>query len=591
MECGNIRLSKIVQMKIDSLGNSLFDDTELISYSETDPEWANFKQKIKSEKSINLEDSLLVKDRIKKILSKIGTMIDKTEDEKELKQLYESPTEEKNSVNLGFILFPVIIFGFFEQLKKNISNFLPCDIPQDKIAQYTFAKYINQYVNFTNPIIKGGALPLNSNRTKAESFEKLLCYFFKKNDKGLYEPSLEKANEQIKKVFKARGKKLDDLKTLVDTDKGTNLKNASITWKTVKKVLVDSNEIFKGVDELDIRQYKQSYFIYMLLRNFEKAVDTLIPQITRSKVIEDILNNMEYLKSLRDHHFGEDSTENIKIAESSMEHILYDDNQPLRATTVSDSVGYFGFGNEFNIDFFWYDRKSPDDMKPLLEYGAQVKYIDYLFAERSYHFNNAHSYGEDTFNKETELYFQEKICCEERLGKSSSFFFKWYEARIKYAEYIRERYMIEKVSQAYLEAYDIGLYFAGNYTTTFVKEAIKIFLEEYKLTKRTGRIKEIYQYATALGLTMQLYKDFKDSGFNDPTINPYEWFIRLWDSDHDIVDIAELTGLTWQMVQKILLDNKKFLKRKDKDSLKELGRYITKWECDEYGIDTDEEWD
>ena len=62
-----------------------------------------------------------------------------------------------------------------------------------------------------------------------------------------------------------------------------------------------------------------------------------------------------------------------------MEHILYDDNQPLRAAISNYSWGYFGFSNEFNIDFFWYDRKSPEDMKPLLLYGSQEKYIDYLF--------------------------------------------------------------------------------------------------------------------------------------------------------------------------------------------------------------------
>ena len=416
-------------------------------------------------------------------------------------------------------------------------------------------------------------------------------YFFKKNDKGFYEPSLGRANEQIKIAFKVAGKKLDDLKTLVDTDKGTNLKNASITWKTVKKLIVDSNEVFKDVNKFAVRQYKQSYFIYMLLKNFEKAVDSLIPQMTRSKVVEDILTNMNYLKSLRDFHFGETFVENRKIAETSMEHILYDDNQPLRAAISNYSWGYFGLSNEFNIDFFWYDRKSPDDMKPLLLHGSQEKYIDYLFGERSYSFNKEHIYGEDTFNKGTELYFQEKICCKERIGKCSQFFYKWYGARIKYAEYIRERCMIAKVSEAYLEAYDTGLYFAGKYTTTFVEEAVKVFLEEYKLTKRTGRIKEVYKYATALGLTMQLYKDFKESGFNDPTINPYEWYIRLWDSGHDIVEIAELTGLSWQMVQRILMDNEKFLKRNDKASLEELGRYITKWECDDYGIDTDEEWD
>ena len=577
MEYGNIRLSKIVQMKIDSLGNALFDDTDLISYSATDPEWANFKQKIKSEKSIDLEDTILVTDRIKKILTKIGVLIDGTEDEKELKAMFNSLSEEEKSVGFGYIIFPIIIYGYFEQLKKNIANFLPCDIPQDKIAQYTFSKVLCQFVNTSK---------------RAESIEKILLYSFKKNDKGLFEPSLEKANEQIKKALKNAGKTLDDLKKLVDTDKGTNLKNASITWKTVKKLLVDSDDIFKGVNSFAVRQYKQSYFVYMLLNNFEKTVDILIPQLARSKIIEDLLNNMNYLKSQPENYYaGMKASKLYKKTETSMEHILYDDNQPLRAAISNSSWGYFGFSNEFNIDFFWYDRKSPEDMKPLLLYGSQEKYIDYLFGERSYYFNKEHIYGEDTFNKGTELYFQEKICCEERIGKSSQFFYKWYGARIKYAEYIRERCMIDKVSEAYLEAYDTGLYFAGKYTTKFIKEAVKVFLEEYKLTKRTGRIKEVYKYATALGLTMQLYKDFKESGFNDPTINPYEWFIRLWDSGHDVVDIADLTGLSWQMVRKILMDNEKFLKRNDKASLGELGRYITKWECDEYGIDTDEEWD
>lgn len=580
MEYGNIRLSKIVQMKIDSLGNALFDDTDLISYSATDPEWANFKQKIKSEKSIDLEDTILVTDRIKKILTKIGVLIDGTEDEKELKAMFNSLSEEEKSVDFGYIIFPIIIFGYFEQLKKNIANFLPCDIPQDKIAQYTFSKVVCQFVNTSK---------------RAESIEKILLYSFKKNDKGLFEPSLEKANEQIKKALKNAGKTLDDLKKLVDTDKGTNLKNASITWKTVKKLLVDSDDIFKGVNNFTVRQYKQSYFVYMLLKNFEKSVDILIPQMARSKIIEDILNNMAYLKSQPENYYAGMKTSKLyKKTETAMEHILYDDNQPLRAATNSlgaSTIGYFGLFNEFNIDFFWYDRKNPEDMKPLLIYGSQEKYIDYLFEERSYYFNKEHIYGEDTFNKETELYFQEKICCKEQIGKSSSFFYKWYGARIKYAEYIRERCMIDKVSEAYLEAYDAGLYFAGKYTTKFVEEAVKVFLEEYKLTKRTGRIKEVYQYATALGLTMQLYKDFKESGFNDPTINPYEWFIQLWDSGHGIVEIAELTGLTWQTVRRILMDNEKFLKRNDKDSLEELGRYITKWECDEYGIDTDEEWD
>ena len=90
---------------------------------------------------------------------------------------------------------------------------------------------------------------------------------------------------------------------------------------------------------------------------------------------------------------------------------------------------------------------------------------------------------------------------------------------------------------------------------------------------------------------MQLYKEFKEANFTDPAINPYEWFIKLWDSGHNIIDIAQITGLNWQTVRKILSDNEKFLKRNDIASLNELHRYITKWECDEYNIDTDEDWD
>lgn len=591
MEYGNIKLSKIVQMKIDYLGNAFFYDSDFIP-SKDNPEWANFKQKIKTEKRINLETTILVQERIKKATWKIETLIYGTEDEKELKNLFESFTDEQCTVLFADKLFTNIVLGFFEQLKQNIANFLPCDIPQDKIAQYTLAKHINKFVNYPNPLLKGGLCTLYSNKERAEAIEKCLCYFFKKNSMGLYEPSLDKTNEQIKIAFKSAGKKLDDLKALVDTDKGRSLKNVSTSWKTVKKLL-DEECIFDRIAPNAVIQYKLSYFIYMLLKNFEKTIDSLIPQLVRSKMIEDILNNMEYLKSLRDYHSDEENPAKHKIPETAMEHILYDDRQPLRAAINNggaSTYGYFGTDG-LNINYFWYDRKSPDDMKPLLEYGAQEKYIDLIFKQRSSDFTRKQTYGEDTFNRETELYFQEKICCAERIGKSSPFFFKWYGARIEYAEYHRGRSTIEKVSQAYLEAYDAGLYFAGKYTTKFVEEAIKVFLEEYKLTKRTGRIKEIYQYATALCLTMQLYKDFKKADFSDPAINPYEWYIKMWDSGYDVVDIAEFTGLSWQTIRNILTENKKFLKRNDEESLNELGRYITKWDCDEYGILTDEDWD
>ncbi len=582
MEFGNIKLSKIVQMKIETLGNKLFDDTDFIPSLEGEPEWKNFKQKIKDEKDINLESVLRVDDRIKRIKQKKVLLVYGVKNDDELKKLSEDFSQELKNVIASYSLFSQIVYGFLDQLKKNIVNFVPCDIPQDKIFQYTLSKHINKIVNprTINPMSRQ-ALENFSGGEKYDAIVKnMFLYFFKKNDMGLYEPSLEKSNEAVKKAFKEKGKKLDDLKVLVDTDKGTNLNNASVSWNTYKKVLLDEGDVFKGIDRISVIQYKLSYSIYIMLRNFDKVADSFLSQTIRSNIIEDVI---DYIRDC-------ESAEDYPVPKSSMKHILCDDYEELRDLNSFGSYRYFLKPDEFDIDFFWYDRKSPDDMKPILEHGFQEKYIDMIFLGRSKYFA-VKPYGADSFSKEEELYFREKICCMERIGKSAPFFFEWYGARIEYAEFHRGRSKIEDVSQMYLKAYDTGLYFAGKYMKEFVEEAIKVFLEEYKCTKRTGRIKEMYQYATALGLTLQLYKEFKDAGFSDPAINPWQFYIALWDSGWDVVKIARLSGLSWQMVRKILYDNEKFLKRNDKASLDELGRYIPRWECDEYGINTDEIWD
>ena len=592
MECGNIKLSKTIEMEINTIGNALFYDTDFIKSSINDPEWLNFKQKIKNEKNINIENTCLIPERRKRIIRKINKLIYGTDDKDKLKEIIDGFSEEQKNIIFSGNLFGNIIFGYFRQLKTNISNFLPLDIPQDKLAQYTFAKHVNKFVNYTRIMIKGDALPLYEHKDRASMIEKSILFFFRKNEKGLYEPTMNGANELIKSAFKSAGKNLDALKLLVDTDKGRSLSNVSTTWKTFKKLLDNEDAVFDRIDRSAVISYKQSYLIYMLLKNFEKSIDEFIPQIIRSKMIEDILNNMDYLKSLQDLHFSTVSTTKYKTPASAMEYILYDDNKELRSSGVNYSLGYFG-SDSLDIDYFYYNRNNPDDMQPLLNYGHQEKYIDSIFgvSGRTEYFTSKHIYGKEKFSKETELYFLEKYCSENTIGKSSTFFFKWYVARIEYAEYHRGKSTIEKVSQAYLEAYDAGLYFSGKYTAKFVEEAINVFLEEYKLTKRTGRIKEIYQYATALGLTLQLYKQFKEADFSDPAINPYECYIKLWDSGYDVMEIANYTDSSWQMVRKILYDNKKFLRRNDEASLNDLGRYITKWECDEYGIDSDEIWD
>lgn len=599
-----------MEMKINILGNALFSDLDFVKSLAAEPEWKNFKQKIKNEKNINMESVFFVDQRASEIIEKILKLsrgIKNEEDEKDFFQNQIKEFSDNQKIVLhGTLLIRQIIFDFFEQLKLNITNFLPCDIPQNKIVQYTFAKHLNMIISYPfndATIIKGRALKLRRNEKKCKEIESFLKYFFKKNNENLYEATMDNANEDIKAAFKAQNKEIDDLKCIVDTDRGMKLSKPSTSWKTLKKVLDNCNGVFDGIDKNSVISYKESYFIYVLLKNFEKVIYEFIPQILYSKIIEDILKeeNLNYLKSLRDYYIDEEIIQQslrdyyidekiiqlYKIPETAMEYVLYEDKKSL--ISPSD-MGYFI--NGLDLDYFYYDKDNPDAMKFLLNYGSQEKYIDYIFNSRIGEFRiKKYSFDENTFNKEIEEFFLEKICCEDKIGKSSDFFFKWYQARIKNLEYQYGNTSIDEVSLCYLDAYNCGLYFAGKYTKKFIKEAIEVFLEEYKLTKKTGRVKEIYQYATALGVTMQLYKQFKDANFEDSAINPYEFFIKMWDYGYDVVDIAKLTGLYYQEVQKILIDNKKFLKRNDEKSIAELGRYISKWECDEYGIDTFECWD
>lgn len=595
---GNIRMSEIIRMKIETIGIDAFNDIEFL-YSNDEPEWRNFQQKIIQEKHINLENIITAEIRIKKFLAKIDYLRYGIEYPKEitkesaadeeiqarLQEIYDSFNEEEKISANGITIIASLLFGFFNQLKKNISTVLPCDIPQNKIASWTFAKYLSGRLSFVQRVC-GRMVPTRSNEEHAQLYEDIFHYYFKKNSKGFYAPSLSEINKAIKMAFKKAGKNLDALKAIVDTDKQNSLTNVSTSWKTLKKLLINSDEVFAGVDRNTIIQYKSGYVAYYLLIHFRNAIKCYISEKQLSQIIEGFINNMSYFKSLRDYHFGEENPAKKKIPETSTEFIIYED--AANPSDISDKP--YSTLDDFKIDYFYYDRKTPDDMKPILNFISQKKYIDEI-VQRTSSYGSKYSFDSASFSKEDELFYLEKLCSEDKIGKSASFFFKWYSARIEYTLYKNKLSEIGKVSSAYIDAYDSGIYFTGKYLKTFIEEAIRIFLEEYKTTKRVGRIKEVYKHAAALRITLQLYDNFKAAGFNDPVIHPYGWMFELWDSGYDVIDISQMSGLTWQEIRSILMENQKFLKRNDTESLNDLRRYITKWDCDEYGIDTDDDWD
>ncbi len=577
---GNIKLSEIIRMQIETLGIDCFEDNDFL-YLQEEPDWKNFRQKIREDTSIDLETTILVKERINKIRGKIDYLILGIKPLKQItkeaannnkvkaEEIFNTFNEEQQIVSSSTTLLSGIFFSCFDKLKKNITEITPCDISQDKLAKYTFAKLFTDLLGF-NQLICGKYIDLRSNEQKASLYEKSILYFFEKDDKGFYVPSLSKTNEAIKKAFKKSKKNLDSLKAIVDTNKQKSLKNVSTSWKVIKKLIFDSENVFKYIDANSVILYKQSFLTYCIIKNFQKACKKYISEKDFSLIIGDILDNMNYYKSLKDFHFGEENPVVKKMPKTSTEFLIYAEKD-------------FGL-NEIDIDYFYYDRKNLDDMKSIFDYPSQMSCISSFFS-RTDGFVSKYSYYDKTeFDKENELLFKENLCCKENMGESALFFYKWYSARIEYELYKNNQSSIEKVSSAYLDTYDLGVYFAGKYLKTFIEEAENVFLQEYKLTKRTGKIKEIFKYASALGLTLQLYDAFKEAGFSDSIVNSDNIFFNLWDSGYSVADISEITGLEWHFVQSVLLKNIKFLKCNDSASLENLNHYYTKWECDELGI-------
>ena len=74
LKFGNIRISEIIRMKIETIGIAAFNDTAFL-HSMGEPEWRNFQQKIIPEKQLNIENIITAEIRIKKFLAKIDYLL------------------------------------------------------------------------------------------------------------------------------------------------------------------------------------------------------------------------------------------------------------------------------------------------------------------------------------------------------------------------------------------------------------------------------------------------------------------------------------------------------------------------------------
>lgn len=553
MEKGNIKISEICRMEINTIGNDCFTDIDTFRSSLDDPEWMNFKEKVKDEKNINMENVLREGKRLNQIREETTALIFESPAGERIKEIISKSNNSQMQTFWGRSAFEHFFSDFFAALKKNISEMLPCDLDQSRILKLTLLRTIKDTVNKCKW----------SKRPELLYFlRKRLEYYFAKNEKGICEPSLDNTNNEIKQAFKNKKKPITDLCAAVDTRKQNSLKNTSTTWKTVRKMLKDEDGILQDLDIPAVCQYKTNLFTFMEIKNFYMELLKYISALELSQMIESLI-------SFQPENSNEERNEPV-FPKNSTEYFLMMDS-PL------------------DEDAMFLDRSNPEDMDSVLSQPHQKKYIKSVVDETE---NTCiYQYGE--YSRQKTLFFIETLCSGKKIGESSEFFFKWANARVEYGEYKGGiKGDISAASDAYLSAYECGLYFAGPYIKKFCQEAIEVFMIEWKSTKKVNRIKDIYKFASSIGITLQLYQVFKESGFDDYSIiHPYQHLLDLWDYGYDIIGIAQLSGLPWQKVKRTLTENIKYLKRKDPASVKEMeSTYISKWDCDGLGIDTYEEF-
>lgn len=207
------------------------------------------------------------------------------------------------------------------------------------------------------------------------------------------------------------------------------------------------------------------------------------------------------------------------------------------------------------IEFMFCKKTNTEEMESALRYtkhsyniGFVVNRIKSIFETPEY------------TDKLKELYFLETFCTEEMIGKSSEFYYKWYNAVISLSGYKNTTISGKQVFDLYKQAYCIAERFAGEYLADFFQQMLYSYFLKFKEDNNTQEIIDFYNHTKQYNLDLNIYEYMVESNFTSQELNPQKYILDLWDSEVYINKCKSISfeiGLSTKELMYFLIEHNK----------------------------------
>ena len=170
-------------------------------------------------------------------------------------------------------------------------------------------------------------------------------------------------------------------------------------------------------------------------------------------------------------------------------------------------------------------------------------------------------FSSDHIDIEKELYFREAFCNKKMMGRSASFYYKWYSAVIMLYEFDNNNVPIRNVFDLYQETFYSGLELAGNNLCELFWEMLVVCFELFCWEDRDpSNILKFYRLSKKYGLELNIYHLMIETDFSTPELNPEKYILDLWNSRstnllNPCVGISAKTGLSTREIMDFLISH------------------------------------
>ena len=173
-------------------------------------------------------------------------------------------------------------------------------------------------------------------------------------------------------------------------------------------------------------------------------------------------------------------------------------------------------------------------------------------------------------DKDKELYFFNRVCNEEALGKYRPFCESWYIAALKYLAWVHNSDNLADVITAYENSLLLGIDISRENLKHIFEHLLDLSFCYFNTTKDTEKVLKIYnqrnKYLTNDEHT-SAYQLMVKFNFFTEELNPIKYICELWNEHFNIHAVARIIGLNILETRKLLQKYRKYLQRQDGDNL------------------------